>query len=76
MEIDPAATVVMTSGYAQTQTVERMGAGSPLAGFAQKPYTMTQIAERLSEIIVRRRTQRAEASRGEAHSTQSSAPPT
>jgi len=53
LAIDPAATVLMSSGYAETETLERVGARLP-AGFLQKPYTTSYLAERLREIIARR----------------------
>jgi CheY-like chemotaxis protein len=53
LTIDPAATVLMSSGYAETETLERAGARL-LAGFIQKPYTTAYLAERLREIIARR----------------------
>jgi len=53
LAIDPAATVLMSSGYAETETVERVGTRL-LAGFLQKPYTTSYLAQRLREIIARR----------------------
>lgn len=50
IEIDPTARVLMSSGYAETGTLKRDG--KPLiAGFVQKPYTTTQIVERLRGVI-------------------------
>jgi signal transduction histidine kinase/ActR/RegA family two-component response regulator len=50
LAINPAARVLMSSGYAETGAVRRME--SPLlAGFVQKPYTITELAARLREII-------------------------
>ncbi|HVW84322.1 MAG TPA: ATP-binding protein [Bryobacteraceae bacterium] len=52
LAIQPSACVLMSSGYAETETLQRVG--KPLlAGFVQKPYTMTQLAERLREVIAR-----------------------
>jgi PAS domain S-box-containing protein len=53
LEEDPAAQIVMSSGYAETETMGRSG-GTPLAAFIQKPYTTTQLAEKLREAIARR----------------------
>ncbi|HWD99077.1 MAG TPA: ATP-binding protein, partial [Bryobacteraceae bacterium] len=50
LEIDPCARVLMSSGYAETGTVRR-GGEALIAGFVQKPYTTTQIIERLRRII-------------------------
>jgi PAS domain S-box-containing protein len=50
LEIDPAARVLMSSGYAETGTPKR-GGQSLIAGFVQKPYTTTHIIERLRRII-------------------------
>ena len=50
LEIDPAARVLMSSGYAETGTLKR-GGQSLIAGFVQKPYTTTYIIERLRRII-------------------------
>jgi signal transduction histidine kinase len=50
---DPDAQVVMSSGYAETETLGRVG-GNPLAAFIQKPYTTSQLAEKLREAIARR----------------------
>ncbi len=61
LAIDPSATVLMTSGYAQSETLQRVGT-TRLAGFVQKPHTTTQLAERLSEIIARRPSPRARGS--------------
>ena len=49
-EINPQAKVLLSSGYAETETVRRIGSGS-LAGFLQKPYTTTQLAERMREVM-------------------------
>ena len=40
----------MSSGYAETETLSRAGA-SVIAGFVQKPYTSSQLAERLRQVI-------------------------
>ncbi len=50
LEIDPAARVLMSSGYAETGTLRR-GGQSLIAGFVQKPYTTSHIIERLRRII-------------------------
>jgi signal transduction histidine kinase/ActR/RegA family two-component response regulator len=50
---DPSARVVLTSGYAETETLSR-GDGSAMADFIQKPYTTTQLAEKLREAIRRK----------------------
>jgi PAS domain S-box-containing protein len=50
LEIDPCARVLMSSGYAETGTLRR-GGEALIAGFVQKPYTTTQIIERLRRII-------------------------
>jgi PAS domain S-box-containing protein len=50
LEIDPAARVLMSSGYAETGTLKR-GGQSLIAGFVQKPYTTTHIIDRLRRII-------------------------
>jgi CheY-like chemotaxis protein len=50
LEIDPCARVLMSSGYAETGTLRR-GGETLIAGFVQKPYTTTQIIERLRRII-------------------------
>ena len=50
LEIDPAARVLMSSGYAETGTLKR-GGQSLIAGFVQKPYTTSHIIERLRRII-------------------------
>jgi signal transduction histidine kinase/FixJ family two-component response regulator len=76
LAIDSSATVLMTSGYAQTETLQRVDAATPLAGFAQKPYTTTQLAERLREILARRASKFAASSPAEPRNTQSSVPPT
>jgi signal transduction histidine kinase/CheY-like chemotaxis protein len=51
--VDPDAQVVMTSGYAETETLGRAGP-NPLAAFIQKPYTTSRLAEKLREAIARR----------------------
>jgi PAS domain S-box-containing protein len=48
-EIDPAAKAVMSSGYAETETLQRVG--TPLAGFVQKPYTTARLIRRLRDVI-------------------------
>jgi two-component system, cell cycle sensor histidine kinase and response regulator CckA len=50
LEIDPCARVLMSSGYAETGTL-RKGGEALIAGFVQKPYTTTQIIDRLRRII-------------------------
>ncbi len=58
LEIDPHARVLMSSGYAETGVFKRDG--RPLiAGFVQKPYTTTQIVERLKGVISARPEQKA-----------------
>jgi PAS domain S-box-containing protein len=42
--LDPSARVVMSSGYSETDITAHLG-GEGLAGFLQKPYTRTQLAE-------------------------------
>jgi hypothetical protein len=42
--------VLMSSGYAETGTL-RKGGEALIAGFVQKPYTTTQIIDRLRRII-------------------------
>jgi CheY-like chemotaxis protein len=50
LALDPSARILMSSGYAETETLQRVG--TPLlAGFVQKPYTMTQLAENLRAVI-------------------------
>jgi len=50
LEIEPAARVLMSSGYAETGTLKR-GGQSLIAGFVQKPYTTNHIIEHLRRII-------------------------
>lgn len=47
---NPEAKVLLSSGYAETETMQRIGAGA-LAGFLQKPYTTTQLASCLREVL-------------------------
>ena len=50
LAVDPSAKILMSSGYAETETLQRVG--TPLlAGFVQKPYTTTQLAESLRAVI-------------------------
>jgi DNA-binding response OmpR family regulator len=45
-EIDPAARIVLSSGYSETDVASRF-AGMGLAGFIQKPYSLRDLRERL-----------------------------
>ncbi len=50
LETDPKARVIMSSGYAETETLQRLG--TPLlAGFVQKPYTTAFLAQKIREVL-------------------------
>jgi two-component system cell cycle sensor histidine kinase/response regulator CckA len=42
--------VVLTSGYNEADAIQRF-AGNGLAGFIQKPYTATQLAEKIKTVL-------------------------
>jgi len=42
--------VVLTSGYDEAEAIQRF-AGNGLAGFIQKPYTPTQLAEKIKTVL-------------------------
>ncbi len=48
--IRPDLPVVLSTGHSETETAERF-AGTPLAGFLQKPYTASQMAERIKSAM-------------------------
>ena len=45
-EIDPGVRIVLSSGYSETDVASRF-AGTGLAGFVQKPYSLRDLGERL-----------------------------
>lgn len=49
-EIDPAARVILMSGYTEEATRTALGDSSPTA-FLQKPYNLTALKQMLSDII-------------------------
>jgi CheY-like chemotaxis protein len=49
-QIDPAVRVLLTSGYNELDAVQRF-AGKGLAGFIQKPYTSTALAEKVKVVL-------------------------
>jgi PAS domain S-box-containing protein len=49
--IDPNVKVVLSSGYSEVEAVRRFG-GKGLAGFAQKPYSTAQLAEKVKSALV------------------------
>jgi signal transduction histidine kinase/CheY-like chemotaxis protein len=51
--IRPGVRVVLSSGYDREETVRRFGAEG-ISGFLQKPYTMTDLAEKLSTALAGR----------------------
>jgi PAS domain S-box-containing protein len=48
--IDPKVKVLLTSGYNEVEAVQRF-AGKGLAGFIQKPYTATALAQKVKEVL-------------------------
>jgi PAS domain S-box-containing protein len=52
--LNPNVKVLLSSGYNEIEAVERF-AGKGLAGFIQKPYTATGLAEKVREALVGRR---------------------
>ena len=52
--IDPGVRVLLSSGYNETEALERF-AGEGLAGFIQKPYTATGLAESVKHVMGRPR---------------------
>jgi two-component system cell cycle sensor histidine kinase/response regulator CckA len=48
--IDPRVRVLLTSGYNEVEAVQRF-AGKGLAGFIQKPYTASALAEKVKALI-------------------------
>ncbi len=53
LEFDPAARVIMTSGYHEREIATRFS-GRGLSGFIQKPYVMSDLGQVLEEIVVPR----------------------
>jgi len=51
--INPKVRVLLTSGFNEVETVHRF-AGKGLAGFIQKPYTATALAEKVKEVLASR----------------------
>jgi CheY-like chemotaxis protein len=49
--VDPGVRVLLTSGYNEIEAVQRF-AGKGLAGFIQKPYTASALAEKVKALIV------------------------
>ncbi len=49
-QLDPRVRVVLSSGYMENDVASRF-AGKGLAGFIQKPYTVTALAERLRQVL-------------------------
>lgn len=49
-KIDPGVRVLLSSGFNETEAVERF-AGKGLAGFIQKPYTASALAEKVKEVL-------------------------
>jgi PAS domain S-box-containing protein len=50
--VNPGVRVLLTSGYNEVEALQRF-AGKGLAGFIQKPYTATSLAEKVKSLIVR-----------------------
>lgn len=50
--INPNVRVLLTSGYNEVEAVQRFS-GKGLAGFIQKPYTASALAEKVKEALVR-----------------------
>jgi two-component system cell cycle sensor histidine kinase/response regulator CckA len=48
--IDPKVKVLLSSGYNEVEAVQRF-AGKGLAGFIQKPYTASALAEKVKEVL-------------------------
>jgi PAS domain S-box-containing protein len=48
--IDPGVKVLLSSGYNEVEAVQRF-AGKGLAGFIQKPYTASALAEKVKEVL-------------------------
>jgi len=48
--IDPRVRVLLSSGYNEVEAIQRF-AGKGLAGFLQKPFTATALAEKLAEVL-------------------------
>jgi PAS domain S-box-containing protein len=48
--INPRVRVLLTSGYNEVEAVQRFS-GKGLAGFIQKPYTATALAEKVKEVL-------------------------
>lgn len=53
LEFDPAARVIMTSGYHEREIATRFS-GRGISGFIQKPYVMSDLGQVLAEIVVPR----------------------
>ncbi|HEV2447515.1 MAG TPA: PAS domain S-box protein [Candidatus Sulfopaludibacter sp.] len=51
--INPQVRVLLTSGYNEVEAVQRF-AGKGLAGFIQKPYTASALAEKVKQVLVRK----------------------
>jgi YesN/AraC family two-component response regulator len=49
-KLKPDVQVIMSSGYSE-QEVARMIAGTGLAGFIQKPYTLSELKEAIGKVI-------------------------
>ncbi|HTP57376.1 MAG TPA: response regulator, partial [Spirochaetia bacterium] len=52
--IDPRIPVILSSGYNEQEAVQRF-VGKGLAGFLQKPYQLSQLRNKLREILEARR---------------------
>jgi DNA-binding NtrC family response regulator len=48
--INPDVKVILSSGYNESDTVNRF-AGKGLAGFIQKPYRLNTLADKLKEVL-------------------------
>ncbi len=49
LELDPNLRIIATSGYDETEAMRRFGEG--VAGFIQKPYTATQLANVVESVL-------------------------
>jgi len=50
IRINPAAKVILTSGYDEQESINRF-TGEGLAGFVQKPYMLVELAAKIKEVL-------------------------